>query len=232
MRSGFREQIKKIREEHKLTQNDVAEKIGLSRLTYINIETGDKSPTYDQLSRIAEALAINLQELLFPTELHKQRQRYNIAKYRQMCLACIHYGSDRLTHRITKIKLSQLLYLIDFSWYRQTSDSMSGMPYYHYPRGPVTNAFYRVIDSLFDNGQIIVEIKGAAFMIMPNENSFHSELRQREIAHIEVVCSKWLQADTQSIIEFTHAQAPWLRTKSGALIPYEYANDIPEDKLY
>jgi uncharacterized phage-associated protein len=149
-----------------------------------------------------------------------------------MCLACIAYGGDQNGQIITKSKLTKLLYLIDFSWYRKTNESMSGHRYYHLPNGPFSDVFFRMLDSMFEGGQVLIESKGAALFIIANEASFYGELKQDELEHIKLVCGKWRDIDTLTLSEFTHSQAPWVLTHSGELMPYELALRIPEDHIF
>lgn len=222
------DRIRQLRESKKLTQADVAERLNLSRLTYISIENGSKAPNVDQVESIASILGVSSQQLLFPADGGKQ----DIAKYRQMCLNCIRFGGSPIDGKITKTKLAKLLYLVDFSWFVKTGKSMSGLLYRALPRGPVADQFFQMTDDMFESGQIQIEPKGAALMISVVENPPQSELDDSELGHIQLVCSKWRDADTQKIVEFTHDQSPWTLTQPGMYIPYELARHIPKDRLF
>lgn len=56
------EQIKKIRKEKGLSQQDVADKLSMNRVQYNRIETGKSDPTMNILQRIANVLDINVVE--------------------------------------------------------------------------------------------------------------------------------------------------------------------------
>ncbi|TVQ50422.1 MAG: XRE family transcriptional regulator [Saprospirales bacterium] len=56
------EQIKKIRKEKGLSQQDVADKLSMNRVQYNRIETGNSDPTMNILRRIANVLDINVVE--------------------------------------------------------------------------------------------------------------------------------------------------------------------------
>lgn len=58
--------LQRIRQERGLSQADVAEKAGLSRVGYRNIETGESAPRIDSLLRVAQVLDVRLEELLEP----------------------------------------------------------------------------------------------------------------------------------------------------------------------
>src|SRR5882762_6311066 len=116
MAAQLKDRIRQLRESRKLTQADVAGLLGVSRLTYISIESGEKKATIEQLEAISSILNINAQELLFPGS-DQVEDKHNITKYRQMCLACIEHGGSVIDGKITKTKLAKLLYLVDFSWF-------------------------------------------------------------------------------------------------------------------
>ncbi len=57
-------QIKKLRERRKLSQEALADKAGIHRVSLANIERGAKTPTLDTLARLAKALRVPLHRLL------------------------------------------------------------------------------------------------------------------------------------------------------------------------
>ena len=225
----LKDRIRKLREDRKLTQSDMAGQLSMSRLTYINIESGEKNPTVEQITMISAVLGVSPQSLLFP-DADASTEQSKVAKYRQMALACIDFGGAS-DGKITKTKLAKLLYLVDFAWYRKTNNSMSGLQYRALPRGPVGESFFQMIDDMFESGQVLIEAKGAALMISANEKSY-SNLSDQEISLIKAVCKKWQSADTQTLVELTHDQAPWMSAQLGTPISYELAKQIPEGQLY
>ena len=60
----IQEKIRFLRESKDLSQDDVAEKIGLTRNGYAKIERGETKATYPRLEKIAKALNVDLMELL------------------------------------------------------------------------------------------------------------------------------------------------------------------------
>ena len=56
--------IKKLRKEHHLSQEELAQKAGITYSTLIKIESGlNKNPTLDTLRKIATAFGVKLDEL-------------------------------------------------------------------------------------------------------------------------------------------------------------------------
>ena len=61
--------IKQIRELRNLSQEHVAQELGVSQASYARIESGSVSPKIDRLLRIAEVLEVDLSTLLNTTSV-------------------------------------------------------------------------------------------------------------------------------------------------------------------
>ena len=57
--------IKKYREEKKLTQDDLAEKLSVTRQAVSNWECGKTQPDIETLHKISEALEVSVEELIY-----------------------------------------------------------------------------------------------------------------------------------------------------------------------
>lgn len=55
--------IKKLREEHNWTQEEFAERIGMSKNGYAKIERGESSPNIERLEKIAQTLGVEVVDL-------------------------------------------------------------------------------------------------------------------------------------------------------------------------
>ncbi len=60
----FGERLKELRDKNKVTQEQVAEKVGVDRSYMGFLERGEKNPTLEKLTLIAKAFNITLSELL------------------------------------------------------------------------------------------------------------------------------------------------------------------------
>lgn len=60
----FGEQVKKVRKERNLTQEDLADLIKRDPRTVVAIESGKRNPTLQTIHKIAQALKIRSSELL------------------------------------------------------------------------------------------------------------------------------------------------------------------------
>jgi transcriptional regulator with XRE-family HTH domain len=58
------DQIRRVREHHNLSQRQVCERTGIDVATYSRIEQGHSSPLLDTLIRIADAIGVELADLV------------------------------------------------------------------------------------------------------------------------------------------------------------------------
>ncbi|MEU9134571.1 helix-turn-helix transcriptional regulator [Streptomyces sp. NPDC048404] len=58
------DQIRRVREHHNLTQLEVCTRSGIDVASYSRIEQGHASPLLDTLIRIADAIGVDLAELV------------------------------------------------------------------------------------------------------------------------------------------------------------------------
>jgi transcriptional regulator with XRE-family HTH domain len=56
--------LKRLREKREWTQQELAEKVGVSRVTVARIEIGNRKPSLELLERLAKALKVKVGDLL------------------------------------------------------------------------------------------------------------------------------------------------------------------------
>ncbi|WP_144498705.1 helix-turn-helix domain-containing protein [Bacillus pumilus] len=68
----FKDRLIQLRKNKKLTQEQMAEKIGIHRGTYANYERGHRQPDYDTLLKIADFFDVTTDYLLRGEEYYKE----------------------------------------------------------------------------------------------------------------------------------------------------------------
>ena len=63
MKTGFHKYLTVFRKQRGYTQAELANKLGISRSTYANYESGNRSPDFETLERISDILNCTLDEL-------------------------------------------------------------------------------------------------------------------------------------------------------------------------
>lgn len=214
--------IKELREKKGFSQSQIAQKLGIARTSYIAIEQGKRDLTLKEFEKLSDALGVSLEDL-------ERGQMSNYEKYRQMIHAFL-----RLNKSLPKTKLAKLLYFADFAWYYKKLESMSGMQYRKIQYGPVADAYFRLIDEMFDAGEIeITNTESGAMLISETragKKESLSDISKNELDLIEDIDKKWKGKRTDEIVNFTHKQLPYMFADDNDIVSYEvFGQENPEE---
>ena len=226
--------IIKLRKAAKLSQEELAQKLGMSRPTLVALENGTRDITLGELKLISKIFDMPVEVILDEdmgvsekVELQNFSEKA-FQKFHNLILQCIKYGAGA-DGKITKTKLAKLVYLCDFASYYKTLHPISGLEYHKLAQGPVAIEFFDILDS---NESISVEKKNNAFLVSLNEQPDDSVLSKEEQKLVRTICEKWKMADTKQIVDFTHKQLPWAMCKDREVIPYSLINNEEPDNVY
>ncbi|MBU2545091.1 DUF4065 domain-containing protein [Patescibacteria group bacterium] len=219
--------IKDLRIKKKLKQEEVAEKLEISRSSYIAFEQGKTELNFSQMVKLSDIFGISLEEV-------ESGLQPDYEKYKEMILAYIRNGSSK-DGKILKTKLAKMLYLADFSWFYNHLESMSGMQYRRIKYGPVPDIYFRAIDELEETGKITVDHKNDLLLISENRGSKNKpleKLSKKEIELIAKISEKWKNKKTNEIVDFTHNQLPYKICSPDEIIPYELITQEDPEYVY
>lgn len=219
--------LKELREKRGLSQQEVAEKLEMSRPSYILVEQGKKELSLSEAQVISNIFGISLKDMEMGTIP-------DIDKYKEMIISFLRSFSTNSDGKIPKTKLAKLLYLADFSNYYISAKSMSGMQYRKLQYGPVPDLYFRALDELEEEGRIERDSKKSD-VILISENAGSKKvplekLQKKEIELITKIAKKWENKKTREIVNFTHSQLPYKVCLPDEIIPYELI--IQEDPEY
>lgn len=214
-----------LRKEHGYSQDQVAEKLGISRQTYNKLENNDDLITKKQLDHITELYGIQYEELFYGIQ--------NVKKFKQMYLYILSKFDE---NGVTKTKLAKLLYLADFRHFYETLESMSGVLYKCKEYGPLADPFLEITDEMFDNGEIQIDsLSRGAQMIKLSTKLFDDSfnlLSPDEKQEMDEICELWKDVNTQTIVNYTHHQKPWMACRENEVIPYTLILQEDPDNVY
>lgn len=219
--------IKDLRIKKGFKQEDLAEKLGIARTSYLSFEQGKTELNFSQIVKLADLLGISLEEV-------ESGSQADYEKYKEMILAYIRKGSDT-DGSILKTKLAKMLYLADFAWFYENLQSMSGMQYRRIKYGPVPDMYFRAIDDLESSGKINISHKGEMLLISENRGSQKQKLEKlskAEITLIDKIAKKWKDKKTAEIVDFTHNQLPYKICVPDEIIPYELITQEDPEYVY
>lgn len=224
--------LKELRTKHKLSQEQVAATIGVSRPTYSAIEVGTQMLNTEEVQKLANLYAIGVDDLL-------SGHIPDIAKYKQMILTYLRMGLSP-DGKIPKTKLAKLLYLADFAWFYDHTQSMSGMQYRKIEYGPVPDAFFRALDELEEDGKIEIDRKvddkeRTMFLIRESDSNHNEKLTTLTLPEMKLmkeIGKKWKDKKTKDIVNFTHNQLPYALCRQEEIIPYTLIIQEDPDKVF
>jgi transcriptional regulator with XRE-family HTH domain len=220
MKRSYGSLIKYLREEKALSQETVAKKTTMSRASYVAVEKGTKELTLKEADALTKLFGITIDELL-------RTQAPDHKKYMHMILALLREAAANHVV-IKKTKLAKLLYLTDFSWYYLYKKSMSGQTYRKTDFGPVSDAFFRILEEMEQDGGVnIKQIYRDDYHMYEIEETRASAklqlslLSKKERTHISKIWKQWEKASTAEIVKFTQEQKPYVQSLHGQIVAYE-----------
>lgn len=219
--------IKSLRLQRHLSQSVLAEKLGLSRQSYMTVERGARELTLQEAEKLCELYGISIEELS-----NTVAPQYE--KYKQMILAYLK-SSVSGDGKVPKTKLAKLLYLADFAWYYDKLESMSGMQYLRRAYGPVPDPYFRALSELEEEGKITISCKKDAMLVSVGPGADRQKLElinNEEMELIKNISLKWKDKRTQEIVDFTHEQLPYKLCSPDEVIPYELITQEDPEYVY
>lgn len=221
-------EIIKLREKNNLSQSELAERIGISRSSYIKFEKGEYDLKISEARKLANILGVSLEEV-------ESGKYANYDKYKEM----IQYLVKKFPKGLPKTKLAKMLYLADFAKFYHTYSSMSGMQYRRIQYGPVPDQYFRAIEELRDDGlidyveapyldKIMYNIKPTRGLDVVNEHLLEVD----EKILLDDIFARWKSENTDTIVAFTHNQLPYSLCGKGEIIPYELIIQEDPENVY
>src|SRR3989344_646889 len=234
--------LKNSRKNQGLSQAFIAEKIGVSRASYIEIEKGAKELTLSQADTIAEIFNITLIELIsgkkisdvkvsindIPERKQKQKIRIdvpqsNVKKFREVLLYVLEKVGSKPNVGMTV--LYKLLYFIDFDYYEKFEEQLLGATYIKNHFGPTPVEFKKIVENLESKGELET-VKSKYFLheqtkYLPRRQPDISVLNAQEIKHIDEVLSRLSDKSATELSDYSHKDVPWIGTEDGKIISYE-----------
>ena len=225
------EQIRRIRAERGLSQDDLGSALGLHRQSISLLEKGERELTAVELDTLARFLQVSYDDILAPEvkkpegQLRTTGLRFEPEKLREMLLYLLELVGGR--PNVGETVLYKLLYFCDFNQYEKCGKAITGMTYRRLQFGPVPqrNQFQQVIDAMVTQEELRT-FEHAYFgkpqlRYIPLRDPDASMLREDERKTIEEVAAKLGFMNARQIEEYVHGDAPWEATDHQKPISYE-----------
>jgi len=229
---SFAQELLDIRRRFGLSQDEIARAFGVSRTTVGEIEKGRRDISLSELDALAKLIGSDVCAII-ADGANTQRTS---AKFKEMLLQVALSYKEQAGKDIPKTFLAKLVYLVDFAWFYDRLEPMSGLAYRRLAYGPVADDYFPALGELVDEGRLDAKSGRDAQWYSPTlcgDMAFtpeHLSLAEREL--IDVVVGKWKNSSTAEIVEFTHRQMPWQICLPGEVIPYELITQEEPDCVY
>lgn len=236
------EQVKRLRESFSLSQEGLAKKLDLSRVSLSQIENGERKITAEEIAKLSSIFNINSDVLLdlkkdIEVTLEKKAEslaprktgmrisipQKNLKKFQEVLLYILDkVGSKPNTGETV---LYKLLYFIDFDYYEKYEEQLIGATYQKNHYGPTPVEFSKVVDAMKARGDL-EEVQSQYFQYpirkyLPVRKADLSMLNAEEIKTIDEVLERLSDMNAKQISEYSHGDVPWQTTEKDEVIDYE-----------
>jgi len=233
-----------LRKKKGLTQEELAGRIGLSRTSLTQIETGNRSLTVIELHKIASTLAISLDEFLYAGDSDiiaaiplgnnppepKQHIRIsvpelNVDKLKNVLL----YILERCVGKpnVGETVLYMLLYFCDFNYYELYEEHLSGIRYKKLPYGPVPQNLDGILQQMVE-ARLLKQVNTEYHRFkqtryLPLEKADLQQFSAAEKEVIDYVIMYMGDWTTSKMSEYIYMDLPWNATEVGDYISCDLA---------
>lgn len=235
--------LKKLRQENDVSQEFLAEKIGVSRPTYAQIENGARDMSVKEAQKLAQFFGLSLENFLAgkkipesKVELEKPKKikiqkfesrvsvpQEKVEKFKEVLL----YILERIGARpnIGEAVVCKLMYFIDFDYYEKFEEQLIGAKYIKNHFGPTPVAFPEIIAQMEQNGDL-THVTKKYFQhdqkkYLPRRSADLSNFSAPEKELIDWEIERFKDFNATKMRNYSHKDVPWIGADDLQLINYE-----------
>ncbi len=241
--ASFRPQhLRRLREVHGYSQDQLGNEIEVSRPTYVQIEKGERELTISEAQKLASIFGMTMDDFLNGKEvptvvLEKSKDasekesdvrisvpQKNIAKFKEVLLYILEKVGAK--PNVGETVIYKLLYFIDFDFYEKFERQLVGATYQRNHYGPTPCEFKSIVEEMQKNGEV-EKVKGKRFdfpqtKYLPLRKANLSILSAEELRHIDEELVRLSDKAARELSDFSHGDMPWKAAKeNGKILDYE-----------
>ncbi len=151
--------------------------------------------------------------------------KINEKKYKNIIL---YFANNIRNGTLGKLKIMKLLYFLDFDYFEQNKESVSGDEYLRFDNGPIPRMAEKILKKM--NGkEIKITRKKIGFgyndqqHIEPLKDFNESLFSPKELRLLAEIAGKWEKLTGTEMKTASHGEAPWIATKPNEVIDYNLA---------
>lgn len=240
----FTKTIRELRDKANLSQQDVADAIGMARATYASLEADRRPPNLDEINKLAryyeiapialisgEETTVNEPAVTYERAAEEMAEiepreidpRVKPEKLREVLLYLLNKVGAK--PNVGETVLYKLLYFIDMDYYEKHGRSITGLTYIHNTFGPSpVNDFRAVVNDMRTHDELdIVETKffsNKQKKYLPQIAPDLHKLSADEIKHIDTELVRLGDKTATELSDLSHKDTPWIVTPQGKPIDY------------
>ena len=233
--------VKKLREQVGLSQEDLAGRLKISRVSVSQIETGQRKISAEETARLSKVFNVTSDILLDlgrdikvvlekkdgappkrKPELRINVPQKNLSKFKEVLLYILNKVGSK--PNVGESVLYKLLYFIDFDYYEKYEEQLIGATYIKNNYGPTPKEFIKIVQEMEGRDMLKVETKYFQFpqtKYLPRREPDLSKLGANELKMIDSVLERLSDKTAKEISAYSHDDVPWLTTEDGDIIEYE-----------
>ncbi|MCK5027322.1 MAG: DUF4065 domain-containing protein [Candidatus Pacebacteria bacterium] len=221
--------IKEMRLSHGMTQEYLADKLGMSRPTLIKVEKGERTLTHPEEARARQLFGL-IEEQTSQGDIRISVPQKKIKKFKQVLLYILEKTAGKPNIGMTA--LYKLLYFVDFDYYEKYEEQMMGLTYMRNHYGPTPREFIKVVEDMKKEGTL-EEVKSSYFAyeqkkFLPRQSADLDILSARDVQMINSVLARYGDMSASQLSDLSHEDTPWIAAGDGENLEYEHVFYRPE----
>lgn len=231
-----------LRQESGYSQDYISEYLGISRPSYRKLESGEASPTVEQIMKLAQLYKVQPETFIYnkimryDVEIGKKQKKQvkqekmridvpqeNIEKFKQVLLYILSKVGGK--PNVGETVLYKLLYFIDMDYYEKYEEQLMGLVYIKNHYGPTPIEFTKVVEEMIQNGEIQKmtnkQFKYDQKKYIALKEADITQLSALEIEHINDELNRLSDQSASQLTEYSHKDVPWIGAEEGHRIDYE-----------
>ncbi|MFA6619147.1 MAG: type II toxin-antitoxin system antitoxin SocA domain-containing protein [Candidatus Neomarinimicrobiota bacterium] len=237
--------MKQLREKEGLTQEDLSKVIGVSRPTYVAIESGAQILNVAQAQKLAKFYGMNVEDIIEervspkPTVVLEKNEKAEpkktapeirisvpqnkVEKFKEVLLYILEEIGAR--PNVGKAVLCKLLYFIDFDYYEKYEEQLMGATYIKNHFGPTPPAFPEIVKEMEEQGELmsvkakLYKYEQQKFLPLRKANFKHFSAREKEL--IDKNIERFKDFNAKQMEAYSHKDVPWITAEDQHPIDYE-----------
>jgi transcriptional regulator with XRE-family HTH domain len=215
--------IRQLREQFNMSQEELARRLGMSRPTLVKIETGGRNVSMQEEQRILEIFDLVKDSEKKDPDMRIDIPKKNLDKFKQVLLYILQKVGGK--PNVGMAVLYKLLYFIDFDYYEKYEEQLMGLTYIKNHYGPTPKEFIKVVEQMKQNGEL-EEVQSKYFTyeqkkFIPVVPSDLSKISGQELAMIDDVLNRLSDKTATELSDYSHKDTPYLAADNGEALSYE-----------